>query len=277
MAEDREAPLKEHLIELGIRLRRSIIAVLVAAVVASFFPVPTSLPSYEPLVAEVPAAIVSIVVPKNITAFNGLTYSVKLMPTSPFESLDIMAKTAVLLGLLAASPYVAREIWGFVEPALYPHEKEAVRRYVSAFVGLFAAGAAFGLFIVAPWIIRFMLALYPLLTPPEYELIIPVSVDEAVSFAVGVSALFGLLFETPLVIYILLAYGIVEPSFFSGDTMKWIFVGLLVVSAIISPDPSGLGMLFIAVTLYLPIHLAVRLGKKAYERRRARLRELEAL
>ncbi len=270
---EKEAPLREHLVELGVRVRRSIIAILVASLLVSIAPSPLSLPAYKPLVMEVPAQIVSIVVPRNITAFDGRNYTVKLMPTTPFESIDIMVKTSILLGLVTASPYVVYEIWGFVEPALYPHEKKLVRRYGAVFVLLFLSGVGFGLLIVVPWIVRFTLSLYPLLTPVGYELIIPVSIDDVIGFTVGVSAVFGILFETPLVVYLLLAYGIVEPSVFSGNTMKLIFVALLVVSAMISPDPSGLGMLALASALYLPIHVAVKLGKRAYEKRRVRMEE----
>ena len=277
MTGDREATIYEHLVELAQRLKRIIVAVAVASIVASAVPAWWEGGGYKPLVTWLPSAIVELVVPANVTSPDGRTYSVKIMPASPFESLDIMAKTAILLGLLTALPYVAREVWAYIEPALYPHEKRLIRRFVAAFTAFFIGGAAFGLFLVAPWIMRFMLSLYPLFSPPEYELIIPVSVDEALSFAVGLAVVFGLLFEAPLIVYVLLAYGVVEPGMFSDKTLKAIFVALLIVSAIISPDPSGLTMLVLAVALYLPVYFAVKLGVRAYERRRRAEAKLAAV
>ncbi len=267
MSSDKEAPITEHLAELAYRLRRILLALAVASVAASLLPSNFSLTSYKPLITSLPSAIVELVVPQNITSLDGRTFTVKIMPASPFESFDIMAKTALLLGVLTALPFIAREVWAYIEPALYPHEKALIKKFVGAFTALFIAGAAFGLFIVAPWIMKFMLSLYPIFTPPEYELLIPVGVDEALSFAVGLAIVFGLLFEAPLIVYVLLAYGIVEPEAFSEKTMKAIFVALLVVAAIISPDPSGLTMLLLAAALYLPVYIAVKLGIRAYTAR----------
>jgi sec-independent protein translocase protein TatC len=271
----KEATIYEHLVELAERLRRIVIAVIVASLVASLFPSDLSLNSYSPLVTRLPMVIVRLVVPVNVTSLDGRTYPVSLMPASPFESLDIAAKTAILLGVLVALPYIAREVWAYVEPALYPHEKMLVKKFTAAFVALFASGAAFGLLLVAPWIMKFMLSLYPLFAPPEYELIIRIGVDEALSFAVGMAFIFGILFEAPLVVYILLAYGVVEPETFSGRTLRIIFVALLIISAMISPDPSGLTMLVLAIILYIPVYVAVKLGMRAYQRRR-KLVEVEA-
>ncbi len=266
--EGKEATIYEHLVELAVRLRRIVIALVVASVVTSLLPAEPNLTSYSPLVTRLPILIVRLVVPVNVTALDGRTYPVSLMPASPFESLDIAAKTAVLLGALTASPFIAREVWAYVEPALYPHEKALVKRFTAAFVSLFALGAAFGLLVVAPWIMRFMLSLYPLFAPPEYELIIRVGIDEALSFAVGMALIFGILFEAPLVVYVLLAYGVVEPEAFGGRTLKVVFVILLVIAAMISPDPSGLTMLVLALTLYAPVYVAVKLGVRAARRRR---------
>ena len=261
--------LKEHLVELEIRLRNIIIALLVASAVVSVIPARPSLFPYIPLVARVPAYIVSVVVPKQVTGIDGKVYNVTIMPSSPFESLSLLFYAALLLGFIAASPFIAREVWLFIKPALYPHEQRIVKKYAFLFFLSFLAGSFFGLYIVAPLIMRFMLSLYPYFAPEGYELIIRVSVDEAASFGIEMAIAMGLMAEIPIIVYILLAYGIIDPEMISRDTMKWILVGSLVLGAIISPDPSGIGMLIIGFSIYLPLHIAIMQGKKAYYKRRS--------
>ncbi len=273
----KEATITEHLVELAVRLRRIIIALLIASVVVSALPAEPSLSPYVPLAARLPAMLVEIVVPKTVRSIDGRIFNVTIMPASPFESLDIMMKAAILLGVIGALPVIAREVWAYIEPALYPHEKAFIKRFFALFLLLFAVGVVFGLFLVAPLIMRFMLSLYPYFAPEGYELIIRVSLDEAISFAVGMAVTFGLLFEIPLIIYYLLAYGIVSPSTFEGDALKYAFLAMLVIGAIISPDPSGIGMLVIAVILYIPFYLAVKLGKKSHEKRAKKLHETTTL
>ncbi len=271
---EREQSFMDHLVELGIRLKNILLALIISSAIVSVIPAYPQLYPYVPLVTRVPAYIVSVVVPREVSGIDGRIYNVTIMPSSPFESLSLIFYAALLLGFLVSSPFIAREIWLFIEPALYPHEKRVVKKYAFLFALSFILGAAFGLYIVAPLIMRFMLSLYPLFAPEGYELIIRISVDEAASFGIQTAVAMGFMAEVPLIVYILLAYGIIDPSMITRETMKWVLLGSLIVGAIISPDPSGIGMLIIGLSLYIPLHLAVKLGKRSYYKRRVSISDL---
>lgn len=266
--EGHEAPLWEHVVELGVRLRRMLYAVLILSIVLSVLPANWDFESgvYVPLASYFPSLIIQTVLPKQVGLF-GKTYDVVIMPESPFESLQIILLSALLLGLIGASPIIAREVWAYLEPALYPHEKKMIKKLVFVSVGLFLFGVWLGVYIVAPWTLKITLSIYPFFVPQGYEAIIRVSVSDVVVLAIELALALGIVFQTPLVIYHLLAGGILTPSMFSGESMKIAFVVMLFVGAVISPDPSGLGMIVIALLLYLPFYIAVKLGEKAYYKR----------
>ena len=276
LAEDREASIWEHLTELAIRLRRIIIAFIVAATVLSLIPAGRGGLLYVPLAAKLPSLIVAHTVPSQITTFDGRTYNVTILPSTEFESIQIMVEGIMLLGVIGSAPIAAREIWAYVEPALYPHEKRFAKRFIFLFVAAFLFGVFFAIYVVAPLIVTMMLKLYPPLVPSGYTFLLTIRISTIVSFVLKLAIAFGILFETPIVVYLLLAYGIIDPGLFSKTTMKYIFLGTLIVGAIISPDPSGLGMLIIGLSLYAPLHIAVKLGKKKALQRK-HVRETEAL
>ncbi len=278
---ERESPLWQHIAELVVRLRRILFAMAIAAAVLSLIPVgvvkaiatgsikplmqgPTS---YVPLVSALPRMIIEIVVPKKISLF-GRTYNITIMPTSPMESFDVLFYTVLLLGVLGASPVIAHEIWAYIKPALYPHEVKFIKKAVAIGFICFIVGAYMGLFMIAPWFMRIMLYMYPYFIPTGYAAILRVSVTDALKLGVLMAIAMGLVLEIPPIIYYLLAFRIIDPDIFTGEGMKWAFVASLLVGAVISPDPTGMGMIAIAVTLYVPFYVAVKLGTKAYYKRK---------
>ena len=266
---DKEATIWEHLEELIIRLRRIVIAFIIATAILSALPAGFGGGKlYTPLITIFPRIIFRRVIPPQITAFNGKTYKVVVMPGSEFESIEILSYSAALLGMIGAAPIAAKEIWEYIEPALYPHEKQFMKRYVALFTIAFILGVIFAINVVAPLIYLMMYKLYPLFVPNGYTTLIKVEISRVVLFTLELALAFGLLFEIPIVIYLLLAHGILDPDIFTPTMMKYIFLGAMIVGAIISPDPSGLGMTLIGLSLYLPLHIAVHLGKKrAIERK----------
>lgn len=279
----KEATIWEHLEELALRLRRSVIIFLVATAIVSL--VPANLVGsgssssdwfgfYKPLILELPIIVFKHMVPPTIQAFDGRTYTVYVIPARGFESVEVIAISAILLGFIASSPFIARELWLYIEPALYPHEKKFAKTYGFLFVASFIFGVAIAYFLIAPMIYRMLLKLYPLIVSEEYSLFLALRVSEVVSFVVKISIAMGLFFEAPVVIYLLLSRGIIDPDMFGENTIKYLFLGVMILAAIISPDPSGLGMLSIGLILYLPLYTAIVLGKKrARERLESRVSE----
>jgi len=267
-----EEPIWEHVYELIIRLRKALIAVVVAAVVLSAIPIETH--SWAPLIVVFPRLIIKYVVPKQVSIF-GSTYNVTIMPETPFESFEVILYSAILLGVIGASPVIAYEIWAYIKPALYPHEEKMIKKYVGLSVLLFLMGVGLAVGFLAPVTYRITLSLYPLLAPAGYPVIVRVSVKDVVTFTVLLALASGLVFEIPLIIYLLLANGVIDPDFFKPETMKFALLAIAIVAALLSPDPSGMGMLMLTISLYLPFYIAVKLGKKAYYERQKKLEEEE--
>lgn len=265
-----EKPLHEHLVELLTVLRKALIAVLVAAGVSSALPA-NLIPGlggdedslYVPLVSVLPRLMVEGVLPSTVS-FAGREYEVKLIYTSPFEGFTVTLYSAIMMGLLVSSPYVAYQLYQYVKPALYPHEDRALKRASLAAASLFVLGACVAYFVITPIALRFLFLLQAAVAP-EGQLLVSTSLNQLFSFIVKLVVATGFAFEVPLVIYFMLSAGVLTPDTFKGDKMKYAFVVILVISALISPDPTGLGMLILAVPYYALFYAAVKLGVRKYE------------
>ncbi len=262
--EDKEEEIWDHVEELVIRLKRVVKVFIVATLILSFIPAPGG-PAYSPLVAELPKILISHAVPQNIT-WMGKTYEVALAQFSPMAGFNILFKSAILLGIIASSPVAIRETFEYIRPALYPHEERIVKRYTAVGIILFLAGLALAYYFIIPIAFRFMF-ITSLVVAGEQGLIAFADVERLFTLAIQLMLATGILFEVPLVVYALLAAGVISPEFFTGERMKYAFVASLILGAIISPDPSGLGMLFIAIPYYLLFYIAVKLGIRAHKSR----------
>ncbi|MCE4612657.1 MAG: twin-arginine translocase subunit TatC [Desulfurococcales archaeon] len=269
---DVEADFWSHVEELAYRLRRIAIALVISSVVVSGLPV--SIDPYVPAVKVVPNLILENLVPEQIT-FRGETYEIRLASFSPFAGFNILFKSTLLLGLLASSPFIAREIFAFIRPALYPHEEAVLKKMAAASTLLFMLGILVAYFVVIPLAFK-ALFLMTLIAAGEGELVAISDVERLFSMAIGIMVASGIMFEIPLVIYLLLSRGILEPRHFSGDNMKYALVASLILGAIISPDPTGMGMLMLGLPYYALLHVAVLVGKRSYRKRFGENKRVEA-
>ncbi|MCE4606520.1 MAG: twin-arginine translocase subunit TatC [Desulfurococcales archaeon] len=255
---DKEKPIMDHLVELSIRLRRIFIAVIVTAGVLSFIPV--DFKYYIPLVSYFPNAVISYVLPKTVT-WHGKTFAVHIAQYNPFAGFNLLIKTALLLGLLGASPVIAHEIYAYVEPALYPNEKARIKSLAIASIGLFLAGIAIAFFIVLPFAFKIMIVTSAAVVGSN-TLIAFSDVEQLFSTIVLIALATGVAFEVPLIIYLLVSFNIVEEGWFVGENKKYIFILSMFLGAAISPDPSGVGMVVIGTAMFATIMLAAKLGAK---------------
>lgn len=269
---DEELPLEAHLEELAERLKKSIIALLAVFLVVTFIPYDLE-QSYVPLVVVVAKAMAEYVLPQSVT-WMGQTYNVTVIYTGPFEGFSVLLYSSLLVSLLIASPYIAYQVYAFIEPALYEHEKRKLKGGAIAAVGLFVLGASIGFFIVAPISLKIMLMLQAAPVPTE-NLLVSITMSKLLDFIIKITLTTGLAFEIPLVIYYLLALGVIEPRQVKGKNSRIAFLIILTIAAIITPDPSGLTMILLAIPYYLVFLLGVHFGEKAYYRNLRRSLEME--
>jgi sec-independent protein translocase protein TatC len=184
-----------------------------------------------------------------------LTY---LHPTEPFM---VTIKVGIFVGVVLALPVVFYHFWRFVAPGLMENEKRIFVPALLASVALFVGGAALAFFLVLPFGLRFFLgfatqSLQPMITINDYF-----------SFAMQITLMFGLVFETPLVILVLAWIGVLPASTIRKYRRHAIAV-MAIVSAVLTPA-DVVSMLLMLVPLYLLFEISVLLAG-LIERRRER-------
>ena len=144
------------------------------------------------------------------------------------------------LALLLTFPYLVYEVWKFVSPALYPNEKKSVKGVFLGGTVMFFLGCTVGYFLVFPMTLRF-LATYEI----SESIIQQVSLESYMDNFLLMIFIMGIVFELPLVSWLLSQIGLLKRSFFR-KYRKYAVVGLLVAAAIITPsgDPFTLAVVF---------------------------------
>jgi sec-independent protein translocase protein TatC len=153
-----------------------------------------------------------------------------LTVTEPFV---VYFKVSILCGLVIASPYVFYQLWSFIAAGLYPHEKRLVHYFLPFSTGLFVIGAVFCEFYIIPKSIEALLWFNEWLNvAPELRL------NDWLSFAIMLPVVFGLSFQTPLVMLFLNWIGVMTAASFLSYWRIAVFV-LAVLAAVITPTPDA--------------------------------------
>lgn len=193
----------------------------------------------------------------------------KLIYTAPGTSFHILLNASLILGIILASPVIVGQIWKFLSPALYAHEKRVVIPVLVAMVLLFLAGISLSYFVVLPLTLRFLLgiestALTPMISALEYF-------DLAISMCLA----FGLIFEVPIAVLALTALGIVTPAFLSRYRRHAIII-CIVAAAFITPGADPYSLFALCVPLYLLYEMSVVVALFVHRRREKRQARREA-
>lgn len=229
-----DMPITEHLIELRSHLIKICIAVLVIFLALVGF----SRELYDflsnPLVAQLPAN--STMIATDITS-------------------NFMApiRLTIFVAAFFAMPYILYQIWSFVAPGLYKHEKKVAVPVLLASITLFYAGVAFAYFVVLKGVLKFFIMFAPQNVLPMTD------IDSYLSFALKLFMVFGLTFEIPVVTFLLILVGIVSIESLE-DKRRYIIVGCFAVAAIVTP-PDGVSMLMLAFPMWLLFELGLFLAK----------------
>ena len=211
-----------HLIELRQRLVRALLAVALAVVVL----LPWSRDIYAIL-----AHPLMVSLPKGG----------QMIATDVIGPFFVPLKVTALVGFLVALPYVLYEAWAFVAPGLYVHEKKLVMPLVVASFVLFLVGMAFAYFLVFPMVFRFMAAVAP------EGVAWMTDIDKYFSFVLSTFVAFGVTFEVPVVIIVLVRAGVVSVEKLKS-VRPYVVVGAFIVAAIFTP-PDVLSQVMLAVPL----------------------------
>ena len=189
-----------------------------------------------------------------IVAVNNTVERTKALITlSPLEGFMIFFMVCLISGLVIASPWVFYQIWAFIGAGLYRHERYYVMKFMPFSVGLFLAGVFLCFFWVLPYTLAFLLdfnvwlGLEPMLRLTDW-----------ISFATMLPLIFGVCFQTPLVMLILAKLGIFTAEDFRSKR-RFALLIIVVAAAAITPTGDPMTMLLLAVPMYALYELGIRL------------------
>lgn len=230
-----KAPLMEHLVELRKRLIHAVISFVIAFGIAFYF-------------ARDIYGFLTIPLAKQLEG----TPDAHLIFTALGEVFFAYVKIGMFGGLCLAFPIIAAQLWMFIAPGLYRHERRAFLPFLVATPVCFLAGAAFAYYILVPYAIHFFLGFQ---TPGEVEgalgIQLQAKVSEYLDLMMKLIFAFGFTFQLPVLLGLLGKVGIITSGQLRG-ARRFAIVGMFAVAAVITPpDPvSMLALAFPLVGLY---------------------------
>jgi sec-independent protein translocase protein TatC len=189
----------------------------------------------------------------------GLPAGDRLIYTEPTEAFVLYLQIAAIAGLVIALPLVMAQIWLFIAPGLYAHEKKLAVPFVLMSTTFFILGAAFSHYIVFPLTWKFFVSF-----TSDYLTFMP-RIEPAFSLYIKMILAFGLVFQMPTIVLFLARVGVVSAGFLWRHT-KYALLIIVIVSAIVTPDGGGVSLVAMSVPLFFlylfSIGLAWLFGKK---------------
>ena len=233
-----------HLVELRERLVKSVVAVLIVTFALMAYP------GMKELYALVAAPMLKV-----------LPAGTSMIATDVTGTFFIPLKVTLMTGFLISLPVVLYQMWAFVAPGLYKHEKKMAMPIIVSSTLLFFCGMAFAYFVVFPSIFGTFVGFTPAgvsMTP---------DIDKYWSFALTMFIAFGITFETPVVLAVLTRAGIVTVKQL-GEFRGYFIVAAFVIAAVVTP-PDVLSQLFLAVPLVVLYEVGIIVSRFITPRSRA--------
>jgi sec-independent protein translocase protein TatC len=240
--------LGEHLAELRYRVVVSLIAVVVTTIVAYVFH-GRILHFIEQPYCDLPSK------------YRALDGQCKLVAFGVLEPFTVTVKLSLYCGVLAASPVWLFQLWRFITPGLYNHERRYASTFVAASVLLFAMGAAFA-YLTLPRSLHFLLGI----ANGDIASLLPF--NNYLSFFMGMVLVFAVSFELPLLVVMLNLVGVLPAQRLRGWSRAIIF-GIFVFAAVATPSQDPFTMLALSIPICLLYGVAVLIAT-IHDRRAAR-------
>jgi sec-independent protein translocase protein TatC len=237
-----EGTLISHLLELRDRVLRSVIAIAICFVPLAFFQNELFTVVAQPLIDKLPKGT-------------------SLIATSVVSPFMAPLKLTIILALFVAMPYVLYQVWAFVAPGLYKHERRFAAPMVVSSVALFYSGVAFAYYIVFPLMFQFLAST----TPVGVRMMTDIS--NYLDFVLLLFLAFGIAFEMPVAVVLLVATGLVKLEALTRNR-GYVVLGIFIIAAFLTP-PDAVSQCFMAVPMYALYELGIVFARLAQKRKRA--------
>jgi sec-independent protein translocase protein TatC len=217
MSPDDKQTIIEHLEDLRKSIIISVVAIIVAAFVAFYYN----------------EQLLSII----ISPLSHLNE--KLVVTGVTEAFFVKLKLAFLAGFVAAFPIVVWALWGFIKPALYPHERRYIYILFPVILVLFVTGVLFAYFGILGMVLKFFIYIAGANLENMFK------VDQYVSFVMAFTIPFGLVFELPVVVYFLVKIGVINHAMLARNR-KYALLVIVILAAALTPGPDPVSQMMMA-------------------------------
>lgn len=245
---DQPMPLVAHLTELRDKLLRALLAVLIVFI--CLFPFANDIYAFvsEPLRALLPAGATMIATEVASPFF------------TPF-------KLTLMAAIFLAAPYLLYQVWSFIAPGMYRHEKRLAIPLLASSVALFYAGAAFAYYVVFPLIFAFFTSVGP------EDITMMTDINSYLNFVLKLFFAFGVAFEIPIAAVLLIWAGVTTPQNLASKR-PYIIVGCFVFGMLLTP-PDIISQSLLAVPMWLLFELGVFFGALTQHRVAGRMQDRE--
>ncbi len=189
----------------------------------------------------------------------------RLIIHNPVDGFNLYLKLSFMAGALLAAPYILYQLWLFISPGLYKHEKRYVWPFMLATVSLFFGGAFFGYRYVFPGSLNFLFSYSSRFLPL-------IEINEYTSLFLTVVLGLGITFELPILVMFLSLFGIVSPKFL-WKNIRYAILIIFVIAAIICPTPDVIMMCVFASPMLLLYVVSIGVSYMVHPARRRALKE----
>jgi sec-independent protein translocase protein TatC len=250
--EDKKMPLLDHLIELRQRLLYSVVALLAVFIVCFYFA--------EPIFQYLAQPLADVMIQQDIPG-----QRVRLIFTALTEVFFTYVKVAFFAAAFICFPIFLTQLWLFVAPGLYRHEKSALAPFLVATPFLFFLGGALVYYLIFPFAAKFFIGFQVPGTESTLPIELEPKVNEYLSLLMQLIFAFGLCFQLPVVMTLLARVGLATSQGMAAKR-KYAIVGVFIVAAIFTP-PDPLSQLSLAVPIIILYEISIIMARMVEKKR----------
>jgi sec-independent protein translocase protein TatC len=248
-SQETEQPLLTHLIEMRDRLLRAVLAVLVIFLCVFYFANDLYHIVANPLIQRLPEGA-------------------SMISTKPAGTFFTPMKLALVMSIFAAMPFILYQIWAFVAPGLYTHERKLIVPLLFSSTLLFYTGMVFAYYVVFPLMFTFFVTVAP------EGVTVMTDISEYLDFVLKIFFAFGVAFEVPIATILLVWIGVTTPESLAAKR-PYIVVGAFVVGMLLTP-PDVISQTLLALPMWLLFEIGLIASRYFLRLKRQREDELDA-
>jgi len=253
---EEELTFWDHLAELAIRLRRVIIFGFAATI--AYLVIPASPDDLFKMARGELYSPLSLYLLERVKSdlLVDVEDKIELIPGTFAAPIELYFQAAIVLGIITTLPYLAYELYMFLEPGLYPHEKKFLKRFVFGFTISFLLGSLYGYYIIMPLTFKILLVFSGMLDLTNF---FNVMSFYELAFLGVIST--GFVFTLPVFLVLAFKFQVLDPEQLAG-IRRYLYFGVFFITAVLTPDPTPISMLLISLPFIVLFEVSLWIGRR---------------